>query len=66
MKGSDRRINKEMGQAEKAVKVRKVIRVRHTAEGTEWLASPPMAPKSYDWKCSQRGEGPTPLLLLEI
>lgn len=52
-----------MIQSEKAVKV---PRGRHTAERTEWLALPPMAPKSYDWNCSQSGEGPTPVLLLDI
>lgn len=37
-----------------------------TAERTEWLALPRMAPKSYDWKCNHSGEGLMPLLLLEI
>ncbi len=37
-----------------------------TAERTEWPALPRMAPKSYDKECSQSGEGPTPLLLLDV
>lgn len=60
-------------QSKEAVKVRKVLTrgtsVEYsysTAERTEWLALPRMAPKSYDWKSSQSGEGLMPLLLLEI
>ena len=50
----------------RAVKSKGLFWCSNTAERTEWLALPPMAPESYDWKCNQDGEGLMPLLLLEM